>query len=123
MKAKKFELWVGCLGNGFTVCNSAVMEHGDFKHIAHIQPYGKVKLYVEKDYIPTEDLNKIYAMAEFQRMKYLEYWNSLPLKSRYERMLDYLPIGEYLEWLEESGKHETLEKKVNALQNIIKGRI
>lgn len=123
MKAKKFELWFGCLGNGVTVCNSAVMENGDFKHIAHIQPYGKVKLYVEKDYIPTEELKRIYETAEMERLEYLEYWNSLPIKSRYERMLDYLSIGEYLEWLEESGKYETLEKKVNALQNIIKGRI
>ena len=123
MEAKKFELWFGCLGNGITVCNSAVMEHGDFKHIAHIQPYGKVKLYVDENYIPTEDLKRIYDMAERERLGYLEYWNNLPLKSRYERMLDYLSIEKYLEWLEESGKHGTLEEKVKVLQNIIKGRI
>lgn len=123
MKAKKFELWFGCLGNGITVCNSAVMENGDFKHIAHIQSYGKVKLYVDENYIPTEDLKRIYEMAEMERLEYLKYWNSLPLKNRYERMLDYLPIGEYIEWLEESGKHETFEQKVEVLQNIIKGRI
>lgn len=122
MKAKKFELWFGCLGNGITVCNSAVMEHGDFKHIAHIQPYGKVKLYVEKDYIPTEDLKRIYDMAILQKMKYLEWWNKIPLIKRYEMMLDHLSINEFLEWTKENKKHETLEQKVEVLQNILKGR-
>lgn len=32
----KFELFMGCLGNGVTVCNKAVTEHGDYKKIAHI---------------------------------------------------------------------------------------
>lgn len=26
--ARRFELFMGCLGNGITVCNKAVMEHG-----------------------------------------------------------------------------------------------
>lgn len=122
MKAKKFELWVGCLGNGFTVCNSAVMEHGDFKHIAHIQPYGKVKLYVDESYIPTEDLNKIYAMAELQRMKYLEWWSKIPLLKRYEMMLDHLSVNEFLEWAKVNKEYKTLEQKVETLENILKGR-
>ena len=122
MIAKKFELWFGCLGNGVTVCNSAVMEHGDFKHIAHIQPYGKVKLYVEKDYIPTEDLKRIYDMAEKEKVSFLELWNKLPLIKRYEAMLDHLSINEFLEWTKENKKHETLEQKVEVLQNILKGR-
>lgn len=28
---KKFELFMGCFGNGITVCNKAVQEHGDYK--------------------------------------------------------------------------------------------
>ena len=31
MAARNFKLFLGCLGNGVTVCNSAVMEGGDFK--------------------------------------------------------------------------------------------
>lgn len=38
---EKFELFMGCLGNGITVCNKAVMEHGDYKYIAHIRETGK----------------------------------------------------------------------------------
>ena len=33
---RKFELFMGRLGNGVTVCNSAVQEHGDYKMIAQI---------------------------------------------------------------------------------------
>ena len=38
---ENFKLWMGCLGNGITVCNSAVEESGDYKHIAHISNNGK----------------------------------------------------------------------------------
>lgn len=27
----KFELFMGCLENGATVCNKAITEHGDYK--------------------------------------------------------------------------------------------
>ena len=36
MSARNFKLFLGCLGNGVTVCNSAVMEYGDFKKVDHI---------------------------------------------------------------------------------------
>lgn len=45
----KFELFMGCLGNGVTVCNKAVTEHGDYKTIAHISEHGHIKLYVSED--------------------------------------------------------------------------
>ena len=41
MAAQNFKLFLGCLGNGVTVCNSAVMEDGDFKKVAHISGLGK----------------------------------------------------------------------------------
>ena len=56
---KNFKLWMGCFGNGTTVFNSAVMEHGDYKHIAHISDNGKIKLYVSKSYIPVKDMQRI----------------------------------------------------------------
>lgn len=122
MKVKKFELWVGCLGNGFTVCNSAVMEHGDFKHIAHIQPYGKITFYVNKDYIPLEDLKRIYDMLERERTDFLERWNKYSIEKRYKIMMDHLSIGEFIDWTKENKKYGTLEEKVNVLQNKLKER-
>ena len=52
MAAQNFKLFLGCLGNGVTVCNSAVMEDGDFKMVAHISNEGKITWYVGEDYPP-----------------------------------------------------------------------
>lgn len=72
MKAKKFDLFIGYLGNGATVCNSAVYENGDYKYIAHISPAGNIKLYVTADYIPPEDMQRIEETAERHKQKTLE---------------------------------------------------
>lgn len=63
MKAKNFKLFIGYLGNGATVCNSAVYENGDYKTIAHISPAGHIKLYVSADYIPADAMQKIRETA------------------------------------------------------------
>ena len=61
MAARNFKLFLGCLGNGVTVCNSAVMENGDFKMVAHISPEGKIAWYVSEDYPPADALASIRA--------------------------------------------------------------
>lgn len=58
MAARNFKLFLGCLGNGVTVCNSAVMEDGDFKMVAHISNEGKITWYVGEDYPPADALRK-----------------------------------------------------------------
>lgn len=46
---KNFKLWMGCLGNGITVCNSAVESNGEYKYIAHISNNGKIsKLHIKR---------------------------------------------------------------------------
>lgn len=89
MKAKKFELFIGYLGNGATVCNSAVYEHGDYKTIAHISPAGNIKLYVAADYIPEEAMQEIKATAERHKAKTLQRLQ-LELSNEYNfyRVLD-----------------------------------
>lgn len=72
MRARKFELFMGCLGNGITVCNKAVMESGDFKKVAHISPEGSVLWYVKDDYAPPEERAKIEAEAARLRAEYEE---------------------------------------------------
>ena len=68
MAARNFKLFLGCLGNGVTVCNSAVMEDGDFKMVAHISNEGKITWYVGEDYPPADALASIRACAEQARM-------------------------------------------------------
>ena len=68
---KKFELFMGCLGNGTTVCNKAVEENGDYKTVAHISDHGVIKLYVPESYIPAEAMVKIKNIATRDREKFM----------------------------------------------------
>ena len=70
MATQNFKLFLGCLGNGVTVCNSAVMENGDFKMVAHISVEGKITWYVSEDYPPADALASIRACAEQERVKH-----------------------------------------------------
>lgn len=89
MKAKYFKLFIGYLGNGATVCNSAVYEHGDYKTIAHISPAGNIKLYVAADYIPEEAMQEIKATAERHKAKTLQRLQlELSEKYHFSRVLD-----------------------------------
>lgn len=90
-KAKKFKLFMGCLGNGVTVCNSAVMEHGDYKTIAHISPGGNIKWYVTEDYVPADDYLKISAQAAKLRREFMDWFNNLDDIRKYATMCDSLP--------------------------------
>ena len=91
---KNFKLWMGCLGNGITVCNSAVEEHGDYKHIAHISDNGKIKLYVSKSYIPVEDIRRIEQTAAEQRKTFLNEWNKQSDIRKYEKLLDMCSLSD-----------------------------
>lgn len=99
MRARKFSLFLGCLGNGITVCNKAVMERGDFKMVAHISTEGAIKWYVPEDYCPPEDRERIEAAAAQQRAEYEKWWNSLPEAKRYAIELDRMSITELVEHL------------------------
>lgn len=99
MAAARFKLFLGCLGNGVTVCNSAVMENGDFKMVAHISSEGKITWYVSEDYPPADALASIRACAEQERAKYETWLNSLSPAARREYQLERLPLPELLEEL------------------------
>ena len=66
---KKFDLFLGCLGNGITVCNKAIQENGDYKIIAHIREIGKIKWYVNPATVPGDELLKIEYVADVQAEK------------------------------------------------------
>ena len=91
---KNFKLWMGCLGNGITVCNSAVEESGDYKHIAHISDNGKIKLYVSKSYIPVEDMRRIEQAAADSRKTFLNEWNKQSDIDKYEKLLDMCSLSD-----------------------------
>lgn len=91
---KKFELFLGCFGNGTIACNKAVYENGDYKQVAHISPAGNIKLYVKPDYIPVDDMKTIEKVAKRNRketIKQLERMlniESYDFNTNYFRILD-----------------------------------
>lgn len=94
---KKFELFMGCLGNGITVCNKAVVENGDYKIIAHIRETGKIKWYVNPgSYVPGNDLLKIEHTANVQSEKWERWISSMPLMKQYEFLLDHIPFHDFM---------------------------
>ena len=111
---KKFKLWMGCLGNGITVCNSAVIEHGDYKYIAHISNNGKIKLYVSENYIPVEDMQRIKQAAAEQRKTFLNEWNKQSDIKKYEKLLDMCSHSDFIGI--SCNKGITLAEKVKRLE-------
>lgn len=93
MTAKKFELFMCCMGNGTTVCNKAVTEYGDYKKIAHISEHGIIKFYVPKNNIPIAELDRILSCAEADKRKFLEEWNKKDYIAKWQYMMDISTIG------------------------------
>ena len=95
---KKFELFMGCLGNGITVCNKGVIKNGDYKYIAHIRENGKIKWYVDPaSYVPEDALLKIEHTANVQAEKWEKWFSEMPETKQYEFLLDRLPFSDFLE--------------------------
>lgn len=113
MEARKFELFMCCLGNGITVCNKAVYEYGDYKHVAHIGDNGKISWYVSENYVPEDAKRRIETTAENQRKEYLEQWNKLSVYRKYEKLLDMVPLSDFLEVVRDNSP---LESKVARLE-------
>ena len=114
----KFELFMGCLGNGLTVCNKAVMEHGDYKQIAHISPAGNLKWYIPIKSVPGDALLRIEHTADAMCHNFksaLERDLSADKARTYFRMLNALSVSELLTFM--NATHgETEDSKVEKLK-------
>lgn len=111
VSAHKFELFMGCLGNGITVCNKAVIEDGDYKKVAHISPEGNVTWYVKRGYVPAEDSARIENVASTQKQKYDTWWASLSEAKRYELTLEKMTLSELVAHIKQ--KRQEREAKKN----------
>lgn len=119
MESKNFELFLGCLGNGMTVCNKAVYEHGDYKTIAHVSPSGRIKLYVSEDYIPPADMEKIRKVAERMKQEFVELWNKKSVIKKYSILINMLPVNESTEKMD--SPDIPLEERVVKMQQHVYG--
>lgn len=115
---ENFELFMGSLGNGLTVCNKAVEEHGDYKQIAHISPAGNIKWYIPVSSVPGPALLRIEHTADAM---YHNFKSSLERdlaadKTRtYFHMLDELSYSQYEEFTK-STKDDPEEAKIEKLK-------
>lgn len=120
--AHNFELFGGCLGNGTTVCNKAVIENGDYKTIAHISEGGRISWYIKnpESYVPEKDMETIKQWSKDARNKFMSYWDVLPDIRKYEIILDSVPFTVLFEHpLKEQLKACTdLHEKVLMLEKI-----
>lgn len=117
----KFELFMCCLGNGVTVSNKAVMEHGDYKKIAHISEHGHIKLYASEDYIPEEEIQKIRNTAEANKIEFLEKWNKKTDIQKFKYMLNIPTIGcgyNAFTLVEKQNKHLPLAERVAIMEKV-----
>lgn len=110
---RKFEIGFFCMGNGLTVCNRAVMEHGDYKTVAWISPAGKIHYRASEKYVPAWAMEKIRSHAENLRWAFVKNFESLPEGTQYFRILDSVPTGNMLEFLNLPG---TISEKLPAMR-------
>lgn len=116
MSKEKFELFLGCLGNGITVCNKAVEQNGDYKTIAHIAECGKITWYVNPvSYVPGDALLKIEHCANVQCEKWEKWLDSMPELKRYEKLLEAVPSDIMLYAINLDGE---LDRKISYLKQV-----
>ena len=112
----KFELFMGCLGNGVTVCNNAIEKNGDYKTVAHIAECGKITWYVNPaSYVPSGALLKIEHCANVQREKWEKWLDSMPELQRYEKLLNAVPVDVMLYAMHLVGG---LDQKISYLKQV-----
>ena len=87
----KCEFFFAGLGNGTTVCNKAIIEHGDYKKIAHISEHGVIKFYISENDIPKKELQKIKKTADNNKQVFLKQWNKKDYLQKWTYMMN-LPI-------------------------------
>lgn len=119
-----FKLFMGCLGNGVTVCNSEVEEHGDYKQIAHIAECGVVKWYTNPIKIPAEAVEKIESTATEYRQKWENHLESIGKFAAYRYLLDNAPHAAFMHIMQdkESGMQEKIDYLKAAYINALKGK-
>lgn len=116
----KFELFMCCLGNGTTVCNKAVLEHGDYKTVAHISEHGVIKLYVPENYIPDDAMQKIKELAAKDKEKFLQKWNKKSTIDKYAYIME-IPTIEcgfsVFQTIDRNNRNLPLEERVKLMED------
>lgn len=113
---KKFDLFIGFFGNGATVYNKAVAEHGDYKKVAHIAECGKITWCAETGTVPGKDLLRIEHTADAMSSNWEHSLDLLSLRQQYEKLADMIPESAYFYI---SNSNSDLDGKIKAMKDYI----
>ena len=114
----KFELFMGCLGNGTTVCNKAVEENGDYKKLCHIADTGKITWHVKPGSIPGDALLKIEHVADTAFANWNHFIDSMPEIKRYAYLLEKMPTESLLHVCRDL-KEEDLSFQIQYMKDVL----
>lgn len=121
MSENKFDLFVGCLGNGTIVSNMAITEFGDYKRVAHISEHGHIKFYVSENYIPVEAMKRIKEIAEADKQRFLKEWNKKDYLDKWEYMMDIPTIGcgySVVSLIDRDNRHLPMKERVELMERV-----
>ena len=110
---KKFELFLGCLGNGTTVCNKAVEVNGDYKTIAYISEGGNIKWYVKESYVPADAMKTIQEVAARDKAEFQKRFESLSDIEQYGEIIERVSYDKFSEF---SSDKRPLAEKLPAMR-------
>ncbi len=113
---KKFDLFMACLGNGVSVCNSAVEENGDYKKIAHIAECGKVKWYINPHTFPVDALESIERTAADNRKEWENRLSQIGERHAYYSLLDKVPHADFMHIVRDM-KESSIEERIEYLKS------
>ncbi len=106
-----YQLGYGLLGNGVTVWNRLVEEHGDYQTIAHISPEGQITFY--QDDLPDAVIQRIENQAASEKRAYLE-------RTKPEKPAEAITVGMELEIDDRRYRVDAIDQELNevSLQDI-----
>lgn len=112
---EKFDLFMGCLGNGTTVCNKTIENNGNYKKVAHISEAGNIRWYQKPETIPGQALLRIEHCAHAAEENFRKKFDAMTQLQQYGYLLDHAPTSLVLEVY----KLPTLEQKLEILKKEI----
>ena len=111
---KRFDLFIGCFGNGTVYANKAIEENGDYKKLCHVSECGKITWYVRPDSIPGKVLLIIERDADVCYQKWNNFIDSMSEIKAYVYLLEKVPNEAFMEVL--NMKNSELWEKIHFLK-------
>ena len=118
MVEKREDLFVGQFPGCLVFADKTVHERGDYKDLARVTHAGNIKYMVQMWEIPKWVKELVEEQSEKKKQEWMEYAEkeiSYRPGHFYEKMLDELPLTEFLGWVNNKKPGMTLEQACREL--------